>query len=599
MALTWSSITSWNPGPLDNAATDLYQASQGLREAYDTGEGAVCAVRSEGAAVLAMRAATSKNLSALEQALTNVNGALMAIEGARDGVATIKARVLDAQAYASANNCTIASDGSVTCIPDNPTDGPSVGTALHHQQTLKEKIETILKDAERVDSELSSALSAINSDTYTDGDGADNKVVGVPDFPQANWSPSQNAAWWRALPEERKRFLTEHCPDTIRHLDGLPATIRNEANRLALEGYVDAHGTHQRGALAEAEEAINKAQHKLSSLMSRGTAPDRMLVTSGLSNIALPAARAELERAIEAYEDLKTIHDQIDSKKHADAYLLDFNYDTKHHRSTAIVASGNPDTASYVSTLVPGIGTNVHDSLPQYMEINDRLRQLTKHAGVDLKNVAAISYLGYVAPKNSFHDLGIFQAADIDYAKEGAPKIARFMEGLRAHGNANNHTFLNTLATHSYGSTAGGIAATQTAPGTIDRLILTGSPGSGVQSIDQYNVPKGHVYESSAYAGDMVEGLGTDRSYGKNPQKLEGMSHISGDVSDTDLNRRLFRIFPNPKFEATSTSFHPLSNHSEYFKEGSRAAEDIAHILAGKNPTTDAQWAAIQAERRK
>ena len=44
MALTWSSITSWNPGPLDNAATDLYQASQGLREAYDTGEGAVCAV---------------------------------------------------------------------------------------------------------------------------------------------------------------------------------------------------------------------------------------------------------------------------------------------------------------------------------------------------------------------------------------------------------------------------------------------------------------------------------------------------------------------------------------------------------------------------
>ena len=599
MALTWSSITSWNPGPLDNAATDLYQASQGLREAYDTGEGAVCAVRSEGAAVLAMRAATSKNLSALEQALTNVNGALMAIEGARDGVATIKARVLDAQAYASANNCTIASDGSVTCTPTDAVDKQAIIDARTSKMTLTEKVKTILEDAERVDSELCSALKAVNTDTYTDGDGADNKVVGVPDFPQANWSPSQNAAWWRALPEERKRFLTEHCPDTIRHLDGLPATIRDEANRNALYGYVDAYGNKRQGALADAEEAINKAQHKLSSLMSRGTAPDRMLVTSGLSNIALPAARAELERAIEAYEDLKTIHDQIDSKKHADAYLLDFNYDTKHHRTTAIVSIGNPDTATHVSTLVPGIGTNVQDSLPEYMDINDRLRAQTRHAGLDPNNVATISYLGYVAPKNSFHDLGIFQAADIDYAKEGAPKIARFMEGLRAHGNANNHTFLNTLATHSYGSTAGGIAATQTAPGTIDRLILTGSPGSGVQSIDQYNVPKGHVYESSAYAGDMVEGLGTDRSYGKNPQKLEGMSHISGDVSDTDLNRRLFRIFPNPKFEATSTSFHPLSNHSEYFKEGSRAAEDIAHILAGKSPTTDAQWAAIQAERRK
>lgn len=600
MALTWSSITSWNPGPLDNAATDLYQASKGLREAYDAGEGSVYAVRSEGFAVLAMRAATSKNLSALEQALTNVNGALIAIEGARDGVATIKARVLDAQAYASAKNCTIASDGSVTCTPTDAVDNQAIIDAQTSEMTLTEKVKTILEDAERVDSELSSALSAINSDTYTDGDGADNKVVGVPDFPQANWSPSQNAAWWRALPEERKRFLTEHCPDTIRHLDGLPATIRNEANRNALYGYVDANGTKRQGALADARQAAEEAKTEYR------IAYGRRSLFPGIKQLYSDenAAKLKLDQAEKVLNDLETLEKQInnDGRKDDDParrYLLDFNYDTKHHRTTAIVSIGNPDTATHVSTLVPGIGTNVHDSLPEYMAINDRLRAQTRHAGLNPDNVAAISYLGYVAPKNSFHDLGIFQAADIDYAKEGAPKIARFMEGLRAHGNANNHSFLNTLATHSYGSTAGGIAATQTAPGTIDRLILTGSPGSGVQSIDQYNVPKGHVYESSAYAGDMVEGLGTDRNYGKNPQKLEGMSHLSGDVSDTDLNRRLFRIFPNPKFDATSTSFHPLSNHSEYFKEGSRAAEDVSRIITGKEPTTDAQWAAIQTERGK
>lgn len=600
MALTWSSITSWDPGPLDNAATDLYQASKGLREAYDTGEGAVCAVRSEGVAVLAMRAATSKNLSTLEQALTNVNGALMAIEGARDGVATIKARVEDAMAYASAKNCTIASDGSVNCTPTDAVDKQAIIDARTSKITLTEKVKTILEDAERVDSELCSALKAVNTDTYTDGDGADNKVVGVPDFPQANWSPSQNAAWWRALPEERKRFLTEHCPDTIRHLDGLPATIRDEANRNALYGYVDAYGNKRQGALADAKQAAEEAKTEYR------IAYGRRSLFPGIKQLYSDenAAKLKLDQAEKVLNDLETLEKQInnDGRKEDDSarrYLLDFNYDTKHHRTTAIVSVGNPDTATHVSTLVPGIGTNVHGSLPEYMDINDRLRAQTRHAGLDPNNVATISYLGYVAPKNSIHDLGIAQAADIDYANEGAPKVARFMEGLRAHGNANNHSFLNTLLTHSYGSTTGGIAATQTAPGTIDRLILTGSPGSGVQSIDQYNVPKGHVYESSAYAGDMVEGLGTDRSYGKNPQKLEGMSHISGDVSDTDLNRRLFRIFPNPKFEATSTSFHPLSNHSEYFKEGSRAAEDIAHILAGKEPTTDAQWAAIQAERRK
>lgn len=589
MALTWSSITSWDPGPLDNAATDLYQASRGLREAYDAGEGSVNAVRSEGVAVLAMRAATSKNLSALEQALTNVNGALMAIEGARDGVATIKARVTDALAYASSNNCTIASDGSVNCTPADP-DPQTVIAALHREQTLTEKVKTILEDAERVDSELSSALSAINSDTYTDGDGADNKVIGVPDFPKSSWTPSQNAAWWKSLPEERRRFLIDHCPDDIRHLDGLPATIRNEANRNALYGYVDAHGTKRQGALADAKEAFEKAEHKLDLLTRQVTPADRLLAGPIFAPTALTAARKEYARTAEIYESLKTIHDQIDSSKRSDAYLLDFNYDTKHHRTTAIVASGNPDTASYVSTLVPGIGTNVHDSLGQYIDINDRLRAQTRHAGVDPNDVATISYLGYVAPKNSLHDLGIFQAADIDYAKEGAPKIARFMEGLRAHGNANNHRFINTLATHSYGSTTGGIAATQTAPGTIDRLILTGSPGSGVQSIDQYNVPKGHVYESSVPENDMVQDLGFDSTYGRDPKKLEGITHLSGDATDSERYKPIPPANERWAYPTGQQTPHPLSNHSTYFDWGTRTSQDFAHIIAGKEPTTEEEW---------
>lgn len=572
MALTWSSITSWDPGPLDNAATDLYQASRGLREAYDAGEGSVNAVRSEGVAVLAMRAATSKNLSALEQALTNVNGALMAIEGARDGVATIKARVTDALAYASSNNCTIASDGSVNCTPADP-DPQTVIAALHREQTLTEKVKTILEDAERVDSELSSALSAINSDTYTDGDGADNKVIGVPDFPKSSWTPSQNAAWWKSLPEERKRFLIEHCPDDIRHLDGLPAEVRDKANRNALYGYVDAHGTKRQGALADAKQAFDEAK----------TAPY--------------VDRDKIIQTREALKDLEALDAQLQKSEHAPAYLLDFNYDTKHHRTTAIVASGNPDTASYVSTLVPGIGTNVRERLGYYMDINDRLRAQAGQVGVDPNKVSTISYLGYVAPEGPGPKL--YQAAMIGYANEGAPKIARFMEGLRAHGNANGHSFTNTLLTHSFGSTTGGKAMTQVAKGVVDNLIMCGSPGSGVQSIDQYSIPRGHVYESSTHLGDMVQDLGFDSTFGRDPKKLEGITHLSGDVSDTKANRHLYQNHPNPKFEGTSGATFPLANHSAYFDHHTRAFRDFTHVMLGKEPTTDAQWADIQAERRK
>lgn len=572
MALTWSSITSWDPGPLDNAATDLYQASRGLREAYDAGDGSVNAVRSEGVAVLAMRAATSKNLSALEQALTNVNGALMAIEGARDGVATIKARVTDALAYASSNNCTIASDGSVNCTPADP-DPQTVIAALHREQTLTEKVKTILEDAERVDSDLSSALSAINSDTYTDGDGADNKVIGVPDFPKSSWTPSQNAAWWKSLPEERRRFLIDHCPDDIRHLDGLPATVRDEASRHALYGYVDAHGTKRQGALADAKQAFDEAK----------TAPY--------------VDRDKIIQTREALKDLEALDAQLQKSEHAPAYLLDFNYDTKHHRTTAIVASGNPDTASYVSTLVPGIGTNVRERLGYYMDINDRLRAQAGQVGVDPNKVSTISYLGYVAPEGPGPKL--YQAAMIGYANEGAPKIARFMEGLRAHGNANGHSFTNTLLTHSFGSTTGGKAMTQVAKGVVDNLIMCGSPGSGVQSIDQYSIPRGHVYESSTHLGDMVQDLGFDSTFGRDPKKLEGITHLSGDVSDTKANRHLYQNHPNPKFEGTSGATFPLANHSAYFDHHTRAFRDFTHVMLGKEPTTDAQWADIQAERRK
>ena len=576
MAISWADVKDWDPSPLDSIAADFLEATQGLRSAHATGEDALGAVRSEGVAVNAMRSSTISNLASLDRALTNVSGVLFSIEGARDGVAMVKAHVEDALAYASANNCTISSDGSAFCIPLIPTDLESTLEAAAATVTLTEKVETTLEHAERVDSELSSALGKITTDTYWDGDRGENKVIGVPDFPKYGWTPSQNAAWWKSLPEERKRFLIEHCPDDIRHLDGLPADDRNKANRNALYGYVDAYGTKRQGALADAKRAFDEA-----------------------NTTAAFRDRDKITQTREALKDLEALDAQLQKSEHAPAYLLDFNYDTKHHRTTAIVASGNPDTASYVSTLVPGIGTNVRERLGYYMGINDQLRAQAGQAGVDSNKVATISYLGYVAPKNSLHDGGIVQAAFISYANEGAPKIARFMEGLRAHGNANNHSFLNTLLTHSYGSTTGGIAATQTAPGTIDRLILTGSPGSGVQSIDQYNVPKGHVYESSAYAGDMVEGLGTDGSYGKNPQKLEGITHLSGDVSDTKDNRQLLREYPNPKFEGTAASHHPISNHSAYFDHHTRAFRDFTHVMLGKEPTTDAQWAAIQAERRK
>ncbi|MBF0938236.1 MAG: alpha/beta hydrolase, partial [Actinomyces sp.] len=107
MAITWANILEWQTGPLDEIAQTLFEASQGLREAYEMGQDDLNAIQSEGEAVTAMRATTISNLASLERALTNVNGALMAVEGARDGVGHILAQVNDVVADATTMQCEI------------------------------------------------------------------------------------------------------------------------------------------------------------------------------------------------------------------------------------------------------------------------------------------------------------------------------------------------------------------------------------------------------------------------------------------------------------------------------------------------------------
>lgn len=581
MAITWADILTWTTGPLESAATDLAATSKALVSAASEGQDATNGIQSQGSAVTAIRTAASTNMTSLAQLATNVNSALMAIEGAYDGVAKVMANVQNAQAYAAENYCTIGSDGKVSSNAYNE-DEETKQRAFLAADSLQKTVNQIIKDADQVDTDLYHAMSDINNDRATDGDKAtDNKVIGVPDHPNKNWTPSQNAAWWSSLSEKQRQHLIDHCPDEIRHLDGLPAAARDQANRHALKGWVDANGDEHKGALEYARGKLKEARDK-------------------------SASEEEIEQLKEKVSDLEAIDRQINNddrarKGLAPAYLLDFDYDEKYHRTTAIVSSGNPDTASYVSTLVPGIGTHVGSDLKKYMDDNENLKAQTAHTGVDPSRVATISYLGYVAPEGPGGK--IYQAANIGYADRAAPDLARFEEGLRASGNANGHSFTNTVIGHSYGSTTAGKAMTQVAEGTVDSFIMCGSPGSGAESIDQYNVPKGHVYESSIPEGDAVQGLGPDSEYGTNPKKLDGIVHLSGDATDadgywswTDSLRRTAGILPFLKMDI---DLHSFANHTRYFDDGTRTSQDFSNIIAGGKQTTDEEWAAIEKERGK
>lgn len=58
MTVSWGRLLTWETGPLESIASDLLEASKGLREAYESGDTAVWSVRSQGEAVTTMQATT-------------------------------------------------------------------------------------------------------------------------------------------------------------------------------------------------------------------------------------------------------------------------------------------------------------------------------------------------------------------------------------------------------------------------------------------------------------------------------------------------------------------------------------------------------------
>ena len=534
MAITWADVTTWQTGPLESIASDLLAAGKGLSATHEAGEDAASAIQSQGEAVTAMRATTISNLASLERAITNINGALMAVEGARDGAASVLADINALEAFAETNDCTIHPDGSVTGKGTQNARGEA-SSAL---AIIGNNIKKILEEADRIDTELFHALSDINNDRYTDANGKAH--TGAYDQAQADYNK-------------------------------------------ALAEYETAQAAYDKKRATQIPDDVHKGR-------------------AAYDDTELTKARKKMEKAKEIYDDLAAIRNETNNSERrkagqAETYLLDFNYDKKYERTTAIVSSGNPDTATHVSTLVPGIGTNVRGDLGDYIARNDRLRHQTTHAGLDPANVATISYLGYVAPKNNAADLSITQAADIGFAERGAPKLARFEEGLRASADARGHQFTNTLLGHSYGSTTSGKALPMMAPGTVDNFVMFGSPGSGVRNIDAYGLPEGHVYESSIPDGDAVQGLGPDASYGTNPRKLEGITHLSRDATDA---ANYWTPTP-PSIAGTAgvveRAIHGFDNHMAYFEEGTRTSQDFANIIAGAKPTTDEEWEALKKAR--
>lgn len=502
---------------------------------------------------------------------------MLACEEAADGVRRVEAKVRSAQEISAEIGYPIKEDGSLDpFVPEYEDNKPVPGLQVPpmNSQTfasvvkqskygeLQQCIADALRIAEEVDTALEKRLSALANGTFDGGgarEGRDSKSPGLPDDADPSWSPAEVSAWWHALSDAERQECIERDPATYGNLDGIDMASRDKANRLVLHGYTDSGGNHVPGLIEKAEAAVAAAQDKI----------DNAGYQSPRESDLGAALRLDLENAQHDLEELRRLDAQLQRTGADGAPTSLLVLDPSGERLKAAVAVGDVDNAKNVATFVPGLGTNVHNSIKEYVDTAVRLQENTAAVSHgDPSDTAVVAWLGYDAPQD------YITVASTEKAEAGAPRLNSFLTGVKSWRWEGGGDLHQTVVSHSYGSTTAGLAMKDIGAGVVDDFIYTGSPGAGTSTVSSLGVDPSHVWVSATDYRDFVQGLPPDRweSFGRDPVDLEGIQHLSGDTTGSTQYK--------------SFSLNPAANHSTYFDapapgRRNEALDDICRVIAG------------------
>ncbi|GGW40880.1 alpha/beta hydrolase [Streptomyces caelestis] len=443
-------------------------------------------------------------------------------------------------------------------VPNNPQfKNPNP----HHAKAvdIADRIAHAVREAQEIDDRYSKALNklkaapGLNVDTKTWADVAsdvDSVSSAASEYLRDHipWdkSPADRKEWWDSLSNEEREEYKAAFPEIIGNLDGIPSTVRDEANRENIHLLI----------------AQLEGQHD--------------------------------EASKEKLEGLKGIQNKLNAGGQPPMFLLGIGLEGN---GRAIVAYGNPDTSKNVSAYAPGLGTKLNS------EFSDGTVKRAYYTATEAQKFdpssSSIVWLGYDAPQS----IDVMTATD---AERGAPTYNSFMSGISAtNENADPHI---TAIGHSYGSRLVG-GATQEAGGIpgADDIILVGSPGVGVAKAEDLGVGKDHVWVGAA-ENDIVTKLpsskeavaGTMGFFGGGPPG----AYLGGEVADQGdddiwfgkdpaskaFGANRFETLPGPElvqpsFPDVLGSKLDIEAHSNYFspEEGKDrvSAQNIAAIVAG------------------
>lgn len=361
-------------------------------------------------------------------------------------------------------------------------------------------------------------------------------------------SPAERKAWWEGLTDEQREEYLAVYPDQIGNLDGIPALVRDAANRDNLQLLI--------GKLAgrDDEDALTKL-----------------------------AALREIDRQLEA----------VPKPGEPPMYLLGIG---DQGNGRAIVSYGNPDTSRNVAAYVPGLNTSLDEGFAK--DDLKRAHDLAVASNRHGESTSAITWLGYDAPQSP-DGWGSLAVAGGGRAADGGQSFSEFMGGLVAtNEHADPHM---TAIGHSYGSRTVGAATQQEGgiPG-VDDIVFVGSPGVGVDSADDLGVGRDHVFVGAA-SNDIVTKLPAKEQLAVGAAEIlvggPVAAHLFGDLADPgdddvwfgrdpaseSFGARRFEVGDGPPL--VGLGGFSIDAHSEYFNPVAdrTAVDNMALIAAGRS----------------
>jgi hypothetical protein len=429
----------------------------------------------------------------------------------------------------------LARAGEVLAGPVPGWRGAAAGAATGARTSLRERHVALLADVDGVLAALGSASVALAGgaapavvDAALAGalDRAGRTPAGPPPTGVTGTrgpDPGEVARWWAGLDPDARAVLERERPALVGGLDGLPAAVRDRANRVVLAG------------------ARDDARHEEQAVRERlvRTADPVELASIGWE---LYEVRARLAR-------LGAVAAAVDVPGRA---LLDLEVDARADAGSGVraaVARGDVDAAAHVGVFTAGFTTGV-DELP------GRLGELDALAAAAGPGTAAVAWYGYDAPQAhevADPDRSVLGRAPAD---EGAPRLASFLDGLdAARPGREAHV---TAIGHSYGSV---VTAAAVAPGGaegVDDVVSLGSPGVGAVP----GRPPGHAWVVEA-AGDPVADTAW---FGPDPNRMPGVTGLSA--------REV--VLPDGRILAESRG------HGAYLTPGTTSAANVAAVVGGR-----------------